>query len=198
MADVVRTLIPTDARLPTRRTFEERVYVRWPGVYAALARAGDRLPRRSRLRRAGLLRATLSGWGGWARWDLDLVLVRFAPDYRLEALPQLVAAGMRNVYHGHSGAREAVADLRDAWDKMDPVPEEILDAGNVVIVRGHLRLHARASGIALDTPMCCVYWLERGLIVRQHDEPDLDEALRAAGISAAGKGDPTRQATSAA
>src|SRR5687768_6056220 len=71
MAEAVRTRIGADARLPTRRTLYERLLVRWPGLWPALARAAQILPPRSRVRRAGLRGAALSGWGAWVRGDLD-------------------------------------------------------------------------------------------------------------------------------
>src|SRR5215212_2047666 len=101
MAKVVRTPIGPDARLPTRRTLDERLFVRWPGTFAALARAINRLPPRSRLRRALVRRSVLSGWAAWARMDLELMLVRYAPDVHWEPLRDLVAAGMRPSYDGH-------------------------------------------------------------------------------------------------
>src|SRR5205823_5652340 len=106
MADVVRTPIGPDARLPTRRTLDERLFVRWPGAFVALARAVFRLPPRSRLRRALLRRSVVSGWGAFTRGDLDLMLVRFAPDYHFEPPREWLAAGMRSVYQGHAGVRE--------------------------------------------------------------------------------------------
>ena len=48
LAEIVRTAIGSDARLPKRRTLEERLMVRWPGGYVAMARAVSRLPPRSR------------------------------------------------------------------------------------------------------------------------------------------------------
>jgi hypothetical protein len=72
VAGAVRTPIGPDARLPTRRTLDERLFVRWPGAYAALSRAVNRLSPRSRLRRALVRRATLSAWASWARDDLDV------------------------------------------------------------------------------------------------------------------------------
>jgi len=92
MAGAVRTPIGPAAHLRTRRTLEERVYVWWPGLYAALSRTVLRLPPRSRLRRTLLRRSVLSGWPAWARGDLDLMLVRYAPDVRLEPLHEIVAA----------------------------------------------------------------------------------------------------------
>jgi hypothetical protein len=84
LAEVVRTSIGPDARLPTRRALDERFFIRWPGAYAALANAVNRLPLRSRLRRALLRRNVLSVWAAWARWDVDAALVRRAPDAHLE------------------------------------------------------------------------------------------------------------------
>src|SRR5687768_3842845 len=98
MAEVVRMQIGRDARLPTRRTFDERLIVRWPDAYAALARSFTRLPPRSRLRRVFLRRNALSGWGAWVRGDLDLCLVRFASDYHYDAPREWLIAGMPSVY----------------------------------------------------------------------------------------------------
>src|SRR2546423_413042 len=125
MAGAVRTPVDADVRLPTRRTLDERLIVRWPAVYAAFSRAVLLLPPRSRLRRSVLRRAALSGWAAWARGDLDLMLVRYAPDCDVEVLRELVAIGMRKVYHGHAGLREAAADWREAWERMDLRPQEI-------------------------------------------------------------------------
>jgi ketosteroid isomerase-like protein len=185
MAEAVRTSIGPGARLPTRRTLDERLFVRWPGVFAALSRAGSLLPPRSRLRRALLRRSVLSGWAAWTRGDLHLMLVRYAPDFQLELPREWVAAGMRSAYRGHAGLREWAADMRGAWERIDATPDEILDAGNPVVVFGHFSLRARGSGIELDTPVGVVFWVERGLTVRQPTFTDRDEALRAAGISAA-------------
>jgi hypothetical protein len=118
MAGVVRTPIGPDARLPTRRTLDDRLFVRWPGVYAALSRAVLRLPPRSRLRCALLRRIVLSGWAAWTRGDLDQMLVRYAPDYRFEPLHEIVAAGMRNSYHGHvasASGRPTCETLGTGW-----------------------------------------------------------------------------------
>ena len=194
MAEVVQTAIGPDARLPKRRTLQERLFVRWPGIYAALSRAVLRLPPRSRLRRALLRRAVLSGWASWARGDLDLNLVPIAPDCHMDPLPELLAVGMRSSYEGHAGRRELAADVREAWERMDTIPQEIVDAGNPFVFLGHIRLRARGSGIEFDTPFGQVVWIERGLIVRESGFADWDEPLRAAGIPTAAVG-PPRPAT---
>jgi ketosteroid isomerase-like protein len=185
MADPVRTPIGPDAHLPTRRTLDERLMVRWPGAWAALSRALQLLPPRSRLRRALLRQSALSGWGAWVRGDLDLCLVRFAPDWHYDAPREWLIAGMSGVYRGHAGLREWSADLREAWEFIDHTPLEVVDAGDVIAFLCRIRLRARASGIEIDSRLGQVFWIERGLIVREHDFSDWDEALRVVGIPAA-------------
>jgi ketosteroid isomerase-like protein len=186
MAGSVRTSISRDARLPTRRTLDERLFVRWPGTFAALSRAISRLPQQSRLRRALLRRSVLSGWAAWARGDLELMLMRYAPDCHYEPHRGLMAAGMPTSYRGHAEIRDFFADVHEAWERMELIPQEIVDAGNPVVILGHVHLRARGSGIEFDTPVGSVLWVERGLAVRESDFGDWDEALRAAGIPAAG------------
>jgi hypothetical protein len=110
------------------------------------------------------------------------MLVRFAPDCRFESPPAYVDAGLRSVYLGHAGAREQAADLREAWERMDIVPLEIVDAGNRFLILGHVHIRARGSGVELDSQIGVAYWVERGSCVRHSPFFDWDEALRAAGI----------------
>jgi hypothetical protein len=88
MTGPARTPFGPDTRLPPRRTLEDGVIVRWPSLYAALSRMVFSLPLQSRIRRALLQRATLSAWGAWARGDIDLTLVRLAPDFHIELQPE--------------------------------------------------------------------------------------------------------------
>jgi hypothetical protein len=92
---------------------------------------------------------------------------------------------MRSVYRGHAGLLEWSVDLREAWDWIDHKPLEVVDAGDVVAFLCQIRLRARGSGIVLDTRLGQVFWSEHGLIVRERDFSDWDEALRVAGIPTA-------------
>jgi hypothetical protein len=92
---------------------------------------------------------------------------------------------MRSSYEGHAGRRELAADLREAWERMNFIPQEIVDAGNPFVVLGHFRLRARGSGIEFDFPFGQVLWAERGLVVREQGFNNWDEALQAAGIPTA-------------
>jgi hypothetical protein len=183
MAEVVRTPIGPGARLPARRTLDEALLVRWPSLFPLISRPMQALPPRSRLRRAALRRTALSGWGAWQRGDFDLMAVRFAPGYRYEPPREWMAVGMRSVYRGHEGLREWAADMREAWEWVDNMPLEIIDAGNPMVFVNRIRLRARGSGVEFEYRAGLVFWTERGLIVREHDFLDSDEALCAAGIS---------------
>ena len=195
MADAVRTPVGRGVRPPTRRPFEDRLFVRWPGAWAALARGLEFLPPRSRIRRALVRRTLTSGWEAFVRGDLDLILVRYGPDCYLEPPREWTAAGMRSSYSGHAGWREWAADWLEAWERMELTSLEIVDAGNPVVVLGHFRLRARGSGIELDFRAAIAYWSERGLIVRQRDFANEDEALRAAGIPTAAAASSLRRVT---
>ena len=182
MAEVVRTPIGPDTRLPTRRTLIDRLFVRWPGAFVALSRAGQHLPPRSRLRRALVRSSALSGWGAWVRGDLDVCLVRFAADYHYDPPREWLIAGMPDVYRGHAGLRQWAADLHEAWDFLDHTPLEVVDAGDKVAFLCRICLRARTSGIELDSRLGQVFWTERGLIVRESDFGDWQEALRVIGL----------------
>jgi hypothetical protein len=182
MADVVRTAIGPDARLRMRRSLDERLFVRWPRASVALSLALFRLPPRSRLRRALLRRVALSGWSAWTRGDLDLMLVRFAPNCQFESPSEYVSAGMRDSYSGHAGAREQAAELHDSWEQMDITPLELIDVGDRFVLLGRVHIRARGSGVELDSQLGVAYWIERGLVVRHSPFFDWEEAIRTAGI----------------
>src|SRR6476619_5701506 len=114
-----------------QRTLLDRVLLRWPALFPALSRAIQRLPPRSRLRRALLRSNALLGWGAWVRGDLDVCVVRFAPDYHYDPPPEWLLPGMPTVYRGHAGMRQWASDLNEAWEFVDHTPLELVDGGGV-------------------------------------------------------------------
>jgi len=161
--------------------------VRWPDAWAFLSRRLQSLPPQSRLRRSLIVRNALSGWGAWVRGDLDVCLVRFSPDWHYEPPPEWLIMGMPSVYRGHSGLRQWFADLREAFDLRDHTPLEVVDRGDAFAFLCKIRLRARTTGIELDWRLGQVFWTEGGLIVRERDCADWDEALRLVGVTPPGR-----------
>jgi hypothetical protein len=110
--------------------------------------------------------------------------VRFAHDHHYDPPRERLIAGMPSVYRGHAGLRQWAVDLHAAWEFLDHTPLELVDGGRVFAFLCRIRLRARTSGIELDSRLGQVFWVERGLIVRESD-CDWDEALRVAGFAAA-------------
>lgn len=179
MATAVRTTIDSGKPPRTRRTVDEHLLVRWPRLYVRFARAFERMPPRSRIRRAFLRRGVHSAWAAWSRGDLDLVLVRYAPDAVLDAIPNMIAAGMSRTYEGHEGIRRLAADWREAWEKMGVVPLEVLDFGDCALTYGRGWVQARGFDIEFEYDVYSVVWWNRGLVVRHRDFTDREDALRA-------------------
>lgn len=77
--------------------------VRFPSLFRRLAALGFRLlSPRSRLRRALLRRAPVSGWASFDRRDYELNLIFFAPDAEFEFDPGMQTLGLGDSYQGHS------------------------------------------------------------------------------------------------
>ena len=183
MAEAVRIPISPDARLPTRRTLDERLFVRWPGAFALLARAVNRLPPRSRLRRALLRRDVRAAVAAWNRKDLEAVVARVHPQI---------------VYHPRADEPDPSPHVgRDAYERLvygfvDSFSEvtfevlELIDAGDHVIASTVLHAVLRGQGSAsagVRDTYVFVYKLRDGLIVEGWEYRTKQEAFEAGGLA---------------
>jgi ketosteroid isomerase-like protein len=104
------------------------------------------------------------------------VLALFDPDvvmYPAEEAPE----------YGSSAIRDNFLRWQDAWEKLEVSAEEIIDAGDRVLVTEHHRGRGRGSGIYVDARFHKVYTLRDGKIVRMDEFTERAEALEAAGLS---------------
>ena len=101
----------------------------------------------------------------FARGDLDAVVADMADDIVWEQAQGLPHGG---TYHGLEAVRRNVFEPLDAewWDEFAAEPEELLDAGDDVVVLGRYRGVARGSGRVLDVPFAHVWTLRDGKAVR--------------------------------
>jgi uncharacterized protein len=88
------------------------------------------------------------------------------------------------VYRGIDEVRRNVFDPldRDWWDEFVVTPEDVIDAGDDVVVLGTYRGVARGTGKRLDVPFVHVWTFADGLAVRFRqflDTAGWNEALSA-------------------
>jgi ketosteroid isomerase-like protein len=86
--------------------------------------------------------------------------------------------GQPRVYRRHEGLRRFHADALEAFADLRVDPSEFRDAGDLVLVLGKLRAKGAASGAAFEAPMAWLFEVQDGVIVRERDYLDQDEALR--------------------
>jgi ketosteroid isomerase-like protein len=96
------------------------------------------------------------------RDDFDDLVADVAHDMRFRAPENLPWGGSR---HGHDGIRTMLEELREHVDGGWGDPDDILDAGDRIVVTGRLRGSARATGAEFETPFVQVWTLDDGVPV---------------------------------
>jgi len=84
-------------------------------------------------------------------------------------------------YRGVDGVRQWMLDLYGAWEQMDLDCEELIDAGEQVIVVLSVRGRGRTSGIEVAYRPAGIWTVRRGRVVRVVWFPTRHEALEALG-----------------
>jgi ketosteroid isomerase-like protein len=166
----------------SRRTLDQRVYLRFPRLAAVSLRLIGKLPPSSRLRQAALLRAVQLAAEAYNRRDLAAVVLGFHPDIEYYPAQRLVDSGLiEPCYYGPSGYRAYVSATAEVWaDEVRFEPFEIVDFGDRVVVLANAPMRAQASGVALTQTFAYVTTLEDGMVIRQQEYYDHAEALEAA------------------
>lgn len=155
--------------------------VRFPAVYRRLAALLFRLRPGSRLRRALLRRAFLSGWASFDRRDFEVNLLYFAADAEFEFPPGMQTLGLGDSFRGHEGRIEAIDKLFEVFGS-ELEPAYMLDLGDRVLTLGFVHAEGRASGVMLDQELGQLATLRDGLVKRDQTFFSWDEGLRAAGL----------------
>jgi ketosteroid isomerase-like protein len=171
-------------RASLRRTFGEQLRVRFPGPFRRLGAILQRLPPRSRIRRALTVHLIVRAYAAANRRDFELILTSNDPalyEYRPSA--DLLPPDMDTVYRGHEGYREFWRLWLEAFEDIRWDPEEILDLGDKALVTTKQSGTGSGSGVAVDEPVYQLFTFRRGLVIRQEDFLDRSQALEAAGLS---------------
>ena len=165
-----------------RRTAVERAFVRFPPLARALGLLTLRLPVRSRLRRFLLLRIAETAAAAVNRQDFDLLFRGLDPEVEVQLAAGLYPPDLSGHHHGHGGYRELWRKLLEVWVDLRMQPEELIDTGDRLISLTRVTARGAGSGAPIDMTMFQVFAFRDGLVVRQADVKDREEALRAAGL----------------
>jgi len=114
----------------------------------------------------------------WNRGDLDAFMDLFADDAVLRADENWP----ERVYYGNDALRSFYEGLAETMGR-DAVVEDLIDAGDRVVVRARSHWTGEQSGIETDVQFTQVLTFRKGKVVLDEYFLDHQEALEAAGLS---------------
>ena len=124
----------------------------------------------------------LRGYEALNRGDLDAAVAGLAPDCDLTLPPILPEAA--DGYHGREGLRRFWAAWRDSFEDFRMEVEEVIDAGDRVVVMAAACGTGADSGAEVRTPSFAIIWtLEDGQAVRMEAHPTRAEAMEVVGLN---------------
>jgi uncharacterized protein len=119
-------------------------------------------------------RAALAAFG---TGDLDRLIRQFHPDFVGVVPPELSAEP--DTYRGHAGIRRYLESFREYVDGLRFVPEEVIDAGDAVVVAMRIEGRGRGSGVPFEQRLANRITVRDGLIASMTAYASVDEALAA-------------------
>ena len=115
------------------------------------------------------------------RRDTEAVLPYADPEIELHSA--IIGGAEANTYRGHDGVRQWMAESDAAFAELRSDVEEWRDLGDDVLTIGRVYARGRESGVEIDSPMAWLTTFRDGKIVRGRGYLDVQEALKAAGLS---------------
>jgi uncharacterized protein len=119
-------------------------------------------------------RAALAAFG---TGDLDRLIRQFHPDFVGVVPPELSAEP--DTYRGHAGIRRYLESFREYVDGLRFVPDEVIDAGDAVVVAMRIEGRGRGSGVPFEQRLANRITVRDGLIASMTAYASVDEALAA-------------------
>jgi ketosteroid isomerase-like protein len=179
---VVRRRITLQDR--TRRSFEERLLLRFPWAAALVTRAVFRLSPGTRLRQALLDRYARLGFAALNRGDFESSFLTYHPDLEFITPPRLVGLGFDPAYRGVQARIDFQRRWMAEWGDMRFEPGEVLDLGDRLLYLGSVKGSGMSSGAAFESENWAVlYTVSSGRLTSEQPFFDRREALEAAGLS---------------
>jgi len=110
--------------------------------------------------------------------DTDAMVEAADPEIRF--VPR--RAPVMGAYVGHDGMREFISDNQENLEVFRVTPDEVIDAGDRVVIIGTLLVRGRGSGIEMTFPTATVSTVRNGRIVHFEEFVERDRAIAAAGL----------------
>ena len=167
----------------SHRRLDERLALRVPYIQILVARAWWKLPPRSRLRQAILLRVVRLGFEAANRGDYEAAFGFYDRDIEFVPPPSMIGLGDEPSYHGPEARIEYEQNWRAEWGDFRYEPEELRDLGDRLLLIGRIRSSGLSSGAAIDTDFANLFTLSAGHVIREQVFFSRAEALEAAGLS---------------
>jgi ketosteroid isomerase-like protein len=115
------------------------------------------------------------------RRDLDALMALADPD--VEVLQDASVAPDADVFRGREGAARFFATILENFEQLEFEPEEIIDAGDQVVVVAAARGRGKASGAEVAARFTHLWTLREGKAVRAVFYADHEKALADAGLT---------------
>jgi ketosteroid isomerase-like protein len=87
-------------------------------------------------------------------------------------------------YHGHDGLQRLVGVIGELWDETHFEIDELLEAGDYVVVVARVRSRSRNTGDEVDQPIVEVLRFRNGKIISAQAQTDTARFLQALGLAA--------------
>jgi ketosteroid isomerase-like protein len=122
----------------------------------------------------------LAGYDAFNRGDLDAAVAGFSPDFELSPPPILPDTG---VYRGPEGFRRFWQTWIDSFDDFQIEIEEVIDAGDTIVVMAAVSGRGKDSGVQARSPSFPHVWTFQGSeIVRMEALQNRAAAVEALGL----------------
>src|SRR5215210_5293533 len=128
------------------------------------------------------LEAVRRAFDAFARGDLETLRTLLAPDIEWRTTPDVPFLG---TYTGLDEFFRGMEEWMGAFEDITTHVEEMIDAGENVIVGHRMRGRGRDSGVEVDLARFQVVAVRDGKLTRMHDFGTREEAMEAAGNSPA-------------
>jgi len=112
--------------------------------------------------------------------DLDRVVAALRPDFEGSVAPELSAEP--DTYRGAEGIQRYFASFREAFEQIRFEVEELIDAGDSVVVGMRMTAVGKLTGIEVEQRNAGVWTVREGKVARVQTFVTVAEARAAAGV----------------